>query len=250
MTVLVLGAAISDRARATRTREEFLAVVSHDMKSPLHAIRLSVGLLLRKAPPDDLRGYIGVIDRSSQRMDRLVRDLLDVRAIEAGRLRVEPRPHDAIELVAEAVQGAQASAAEKSQVLRAETRTDGVRVLCDRERILQVLSNLIDNAIKFTPKRGAVVVRAGRVGDAVLFWVTDTGAGVGQEQLPHIFDRYWQARAAARQGSGLGLFIAKRIVEAHGGRIWAESVLGSGSTFHFTVPVATGSPRGSRRLVC
>jgi signal transduction histidine kinase len=111
-------------------------------------------------------------------------------------------------------------------------------VLGDRGRLLQVLSNLVGNAIKFTPAGGRIRIGAEQRGDEVCFWVSDTGSGIVAEVMSHIFDRFWQARRTDRRGTGLGLFIAKALVEAHGGRIWVESAPGQGSTFYFTVSVA------------
>jgi len=110
------------------------------------------------------------------------------------------------------------------------------RVLADRSRIFQVFSNLVGNALKFTPKGGAIDVRGRLNGDEALFTIADTGAGIPPENLPHLFDRFWQARETRRAGAGLGLYIAKGIVEAHGGRLWVESKLGVGTTFFFTLP--------------
>jgi signal transduction histidine kinase len=116
---------------------------------------------------------------------------------------------------------------------------DNVDAVCDRERVLQVLGNLIGNAIKFTPERGAVQISAETFDDEVLFAVRDTGVGVSAKQLPHVFDRFWQATPKTRLGSGLGLTIAKGVVEALGGRIWVESRPGDGTTFFFTLPLAS-----------
>jgi signal transduction histidine kinase len=167
----------------------------------------------------------------------VIGDLLDVASIESGRLFVEPRREPVRSIIAEAITSCTAVAAEKT--LRIEQHvSEDLDAICDRERVLQVLGNLIGNAIKFTPDGGAVDVIAERFDDEVLFSVRDTGVGVSARQLPHVFDRFWQATPKARLGSGLGLTIAKGVVEALGGRIWLESRPGEGTTFYFTLPLA------------
>jgi signal transduction histidine kinase len=172
-------------------------------------------------------------------MLRLIGDLLDIAAIEASRLSMERRRHAADALVRDAVELEQAAATQKGLALESEVIGGGsFEVICDRERVLQIFSNLIGNAIKFTEAGGAVTVRAEPRGDDALFAVADTGSGIPPEQLPFIFDRFWQAGETARAGTGLGLTIAKGFVEAHGGKIWVESRLGAGTTFSFTLPLA------------
>jgi signal transduction histidine kinase len=125
----------------------------------------------------------------------------------------------------------------KGLQLKSELPTDLYAVFVDRHRILQVFANLIGNAIKFTPSGGTITVRAEQFEEDIQFSVEDTGPGIPKEEIPHLFDRFWQARKTARLGTGLGLFIVKGIVEGHGGRIWVESELGVGSRFHFTLPM-------------
>jgi signal transduction histidine kinase len=170
-------------------------------------------------------------------MVSLIDDLLDLAKIEAGRfaLRTQAEPVDAMLEDALALQRPLAEA--KGLALRFEVEPD-VRVLADRERLFRVLSNLVGNAIKFTPAGGRVLVRAGARGGDALFAVTDTGPGVAPEDIPRLFDRYWQAPKKTSEGSGLGLYIAKGIVEAHGGRIWAERADEGGAAFRFTLPLA------------
>jgi signal transduction histidine kinase len=175
-------------------------------------------------------------------MDRLISDLLDIASIDAGRLAVEPQPQSAASLLQEASELFQLLAAERSIRMSLDVPSDPLQVSADRERVLQVLSNLIGNALKFTPAGGSIQLRAQLEPAWVRLSVVDTGPGVPPEQLPHVFDRYWQAKRSGRLGIGLGLSIAKGIVEAHGGRIWAESVAGSGSSFHFTLAVADPTP--------
>jgi PAS domain S-box-containing protein len=226
---------------ARRTRENLLTIVSHDLRNPLSAIATTAGLLTKADPARDPSGksarFGSNILRAVQRMDRLILDLLDLAKIESGRLFMERQPHDAASLVRDSVEILAPLASSKGLLLTADVPSSDVSVFCDRERILQVLSNLIGNALKFTVEGGtiAVSVRDGE-GETTLA-VSDTGCGIEASQVPHIFDRYWQANGA-RDGIGLGLSIAKGIVEAHGGRIWVETELGRGTTFFFTLAKA------------
>ncbi len=169
-------------------------------------------------------------------MERLIRDLLDVARIDAGGLTIEPTEQDPARLVRDAVQLQQPLARKNSIELRAETPEALPTISADRDRLLQVFQNLIDNAIKFTPDQGEITVRAQAEPGNVRFAVHDTGSGVEPDELPHLFDRFWQARKTARGGAGLGLAISRGIVEAHGGRIQARSKLGAGTTISFTIP--------------
>ncbi|MGA9526155.1 MAG: ATP-binding protein, partial [Myxococcaceae bacterium] len=169
---------------------------------------------------------------------QMLADLLETASIEGGSLSVEPKRLELGLLVVEALEALQPLAASKSQHLESDLPAALPAVLADSSRIHQVLANLLGNAIKFTPEGGAIAVRATSSGGLVTISITDTGPGIAEDELPHIFDRFWQARRTAKLGSGLGLFIVKGIVEAHGGTIWVESKVGAGSTFHFTLPVA------------
>lgn len=237
-TPLVVAGAMSDRARAVRVRESFVATVSHDLKNPLAAIQMSAASLARHVPADVAEGrvqkHVQLVRRNVDRMVGLIGDLLDVSAIDAGRLSVEQRGEDAAVLINEVVDALQPLAAARKQTLRAG-RVDGGQILCDRKRVLQVLSNLIGNAIKFTNERGIITLEMRRAGGMARFSVEDTGIGIEPAHLRHIFERHWHAGPTYGGGTGLGLFIAKGIVEAHGGRLWAESRVGAGSTFHFTL---------------
>jgi signal transduction histidine kinase len=234
---------------ASSARDDLLAVVSHDLRNPLNVVSASAGMLKRQLHADDLpdkvRSTAAMIDRAVGRMDRLISDLLDVSQIEAKRLSIEPSEQDVSSLVSEAAEMLRPLAAQKSQIIEAEVDCDadpdarGSVVRCDRERILQVFANLGGNAVKFTAEGGSIAIRARTEGAAVVFAVTDTGPGITAEQLAHVFERYWRARSHRREGTGLGLSIAKAIVEAHGGIIRAESAIGVGSTFTFTLPLHT-----------
>ncbi len=222
--------------RASRAREDVLASVSHDLRNPLNAIHLAAEVL-RVEPGVSVEAarVIDRIERSVDRMNRLVRDLLDAAQIDAGRLRAEPRPEALRTIVEDVVDGFTGAAREKC--VRLATEVPALAVLCERDLVLRVLSNLIGNALKFTPAEGRIAVSAVERGEEVEIAVADTGPGIPADAMEHLFARYWQ-RGADRRGSGLGLYIARGIVEAHGGRIWVESELGAGTTFRFTLPRA------------
>ncbi len=231
-----------DAQRAVRAREELLAVVSHDLRNALNTILLGARAAERRASAGTdaaLSRNVDVIARAADRMSRLIRDLLDSAKIEAEGLSLRPQPESVRALVGDAREAARPLAEQKDVRLEADVAPALPPVRCDRERVLQVLSNLLGNAVKFTPQAGRVAVRAvGRHGASVLFAVEDTGPGIAPDVLPRIFERRWRADPTSPEGSGLGLYIAKGIVEAHGGRMWAESRVGEGSRFLFTLPVA------------
>jgi two-component system sensor histidine kinase/response regulator len=239
----VESARLNDEAqRATRAREDVLAVVAHDLRNPLSTILMS-SVFLQEPPGDDPflapRKLGERIHRSAARMETLIKDLLDLAAIEAGQLAVERQPHAALSLVNDAIEMMQPLAKAKGLVLsgRIEDGQDSL-VSCDRGRVLQVFSNLIGNAVKFTPAGESITVLGATEVNGFRLTVEDSGPGIPADQLPHIFDRYWQGRATDRRGVGLGLSITAGIVAAHGGRVWVDSQLGKGSAFHFTLPRA------------
>ena len=226
--------------RAVRLRDDVFAIVTHDLRSPLATILASAELMLRSGKdtvPEGLRKYALSIHRAGKRMQRLINDLLDAAAIETGHLTLQLGHHAANDLVSEAAELFRLEAAQRRITL--STRALGaIPILCDFDRVLQVFSNLIGNALKFTPGGGAIAVTASPQEDSVRFAVSDTGQGMPPEQLPHIFEQYWRGPERHRESSGLGLYIARGIVESHGGRIWVESLPGAGSTFSFTLPAA------------
>lgn len=235
---------LSERSRsddALATRDEFLGIVSHDLRNLLNVIGLNAHLISEKVLQDNhteqVCKYAQRIERAGARMDRLIGDLLDVSGIEAGALSVTPQDVDPSEVVAEAVNTFQAQAAAAGISLVAEIVPSSLRVAFDPARILQVLVNLVSNALKFTPANGKVVVHVERIGDQICFAVRDTGAGIPADKLEAVFGRFVQVTKNDRRGVGLGLYISRCIVQGHGGRIWAESKLGAGSAFHFTLPV-------------
>jgi signal transduction histidine kinase len=226
---------------AARARDEILAVISHDLRNPLNVVSMTAGLLDRDEPlePERRRRHVARIQRAVERMNALVRDLIDVAKIEAGRFVISRERHEVAPIVADAAELLKPLAAEKALSLELALAPDLSTALLDRERVRQVLSNLVGNAIKFTPAGGRLWVRAERAGDELRFAVRDTGPGIAAEHLARVFDRFSQAGRKAREGAGLGLAIARGIVEAHGGRIWAESPgPGRGSTFVLTLPPA------------
>ena len=227
--------------RATRAREDLLAVVSHDLRNPLNVILVNLDVLMMgpKVEEGGLQKRLRAIQRSADSMHRLIEDLLDTASIEAGKLSLESRRLEVEPLVTEALETLQPLAANKSVELSSELEGELPAIHGDARRLQQVLANLGGNAMKFTPEGGRITVRATHSDGTVTFSVSDTGPGIPLADLPHIFDRFWQARRTAGLGTGLGLSIAKGIVEAHGGRILVESKLGHGSTFRFTVPVAS-----------
>jgi len=231
---------------ATRTRDELIAAVSHDLKNPLATIVTTAELLARSEAPDEKRRrWVESLRKSADAMKHLIEDLLDIARIEAGRLTIEEQRCAVGALLAEALDLMQPLAQQKRLRIERQVPAQEVYVRCDRPRVLRVLSNLIGNSIKFTSEGGAITIRAELADREVRFSVTDTGSGIAADEVPHIFERFWQARKTARLGAGLGLAIAKGIVEAHGGQIWAQSGAGKGSTFFFTLPL--GDPEDPPR---
>jgi signal transduction histidine kinase len=247
-TVLVLGAVIAERADAIRRREELVAIVSHDLRSPLSVIRMATRALVKLldeggAADQPVAHAASVIDRSVERMNLLIRDLLDLAALQDGFLVLERKPHDAGALAGETAELMRPLAAEKSQTLSLEVPEAPVGVVCDRERLVQALSNLVGNALKFTPAGGAVTLSVERLEGEVSFTVADNGPGIPRDELPHVFERFWRTRqAGAAHAAGLGLSIVKGLAEAHGGSVTVESRVGAGSAFCLRLPTADRGP--------
>jgi signal transduction histidine kinase len=223
-----------------------LGVVAHDLRNPLSAILLHAGALKRHGPEPERRSQKPreAIHGAATRMNRLIQDLLDVAIVESGQLTIQPARLSARELIVSAADVQRPLASSSALELRVDVDRDVSDVWGDRDRLLQVFENLIGNAIKFTQAGGCVTVGATPSDQEVVFWVADTGTGIATEDLPRVFDRFWQATRAGRQGAGLGLPITKGIVEAHGGRIWVESTPGRGTTLFFTIPRALPEPDG------
>jgi signal transduction histidine kinase len=224
--------------RAVHARDEMLAIVTHDLRTPLSAIMTAAALQLSAATgdadPGRSRARAETIQRSAQHMNRLIRDLTDLGQIDAGSFAIEPASQDPALLVRHVVDALQPVAARQGSHIRVNVVDAIPGVVCDGDRVIQVLLNLASNAIKVGAPCVTIDVEA-RGSDA-LFTVSDTGPGIAAQDLPFMFDRYWRATATQYKGSGLGLPISKGIVEAHGGRIWVETQLGIGTQFFFTLP--------------
>ncbi|MEO5987570.1 MAG: HAMP domain-containing sensor histidine kinase [Candidatus Eisenbacteria bacterium] len=221
------------------SRDEFLAIVSHDVRDILAGIAMSTELLLHvptEAPAGE-RMHIEAkrIRRLTARMNRLIGDLLDVVSMESGKLNMEASPEDATRLLAETMENCQAASAAREIAMTCEAPKGRVPGTFDHDRILQVLANLVGNAIKFSDVGGSIALRLAPIAEGLQFTVRDSGRGIAPEDMEAIFERFSRAGQPGRRGLGLGLYIARYIVEAHGGRIWAESELGKGSAFHFTI---------------
>lgn len=221
---------------AVRVRDETLGIVSHDLRNPLTMIALSAGLL-EGAAPEQAAELLETIRTSARQMQRLIQDLLDVARMESSALSVAGDALDPAPLVREMCDSNAPIARQKSQRIVYELEASLPSICGDRDRLVQVFGNLISNAIKFTPEGGVVTVSAVRSQGVVEFVVRDTGPGIPEADLGHIFTPYWQAKKTAHLGAGLGLAIVRGIVEAHGGRVWAQNVAGGGAEFRFTVPV-------------
>lgn len=233
---------------ATKARENILAVVSHDLRNPLSVVRTNAALLQNLELPAKsaarVRKMVDGIQRAGERMSRLIADLLDLGSLESGRLRMELAPCAPADIVEEVLDAFTPLAEERE--LRLESRVDeGLPAIdCDRDRVLQALGNFVSNAVKVTASKGGIEIGASRRGDAVRFHVRDTGPGVDPEELPHVFDLYWRSERIRYKGIGLGLAIARRIVDAHAGTIDVESTPGEGACFSFTLPIRAARREG------
>ena len=222
---------------ALRCREEFGRVLAHDLRSPVNTISLAAASVLHDNPtPESIAKLREIIERSTTRMSLLIQDLLEAAVIErSGFLPINPQPHDCHAIGEEVCQFTLVHASAKTVHVTCDI-PDHATIHVDRIRILQVLSNLIDNALKFTPVGGRVVVREEPYGDHLRFSVFNEGPAIPELYQEKIFEPYFQAPGKAKGGAGLGLTIARRIVEQHGGAIWVESKEGEGTTFFFTIP--------------
>jgi two-component system phosphate regulon sensor histidine kinase PhoR len=230
----------SDRLRSDRMRRDFVANISHELRTPLASVRLLIETLLAGAQDEPevatrmLNQMLAEIDSITQ----LAQELLDLSLIEAGQMPMQITRTDLGEIAAEQIIHYEPLAQQKQIVVKNDVAED-VIVEVDRKMIGRVLGNLIHNAIKFTPDRGHITIGATPADGKIKVSIADTGSGIPQEDLPRIFERFYKVdRARGKSGTGLGLAIARHVVEAHGGRIWAESVEGKGATFYFTLPAA------------
>jgi len=223
---------------ATRARDDLLSIVAHDLRNPLNTISMAASFateMIESEQPQPVRRQLDIIDRTVEHMNRLIQDLLDASRVQTGQLTLERMPTAPQAIVNEAMDMLQPLAVHAGVRMEAACGADLPRLAVDRQRMVQVLSNLVGNALKFTPEGGRIDVRAALHEGGIRFTVSDTGTGIAADQIPLIFGRFYQSRSD-RRGLGLGLSIAKGIVEAHGGVIWAESVVGQGSTFGVDLP--------------
>jgi len=235
---------LTERARsdfAIANRDDFLGIVSHDLRNLLQGIVVSTDLLSMRAADDEAgrRMIAGVkrIERYAARMIRLIGDLVDVTSIDTGKLAVTPSRQDLCALVTETRATFEPVASAKGISLVSESAEPSILADFDYDRMMQVLANLLTNAIKFSPEGGKISIRVERAAGQALCWVADTGPGIPGDMLELVFERFWQAGTNDRRGLGLGLYISRCIIEAHGGTIWAESKAGEGSRLSFTLPI-------------
>jgi two-component system, OmpR family, phosphate regulon sensor histidine kinase PhoR len=242
---------ITDLRKLERVRRDFVANVSHEFKTPLTAIQGFAETLLAGAmdDPQNRIRFLQIILDHSRRLARLTDDLLELSRMDADRVDLELDRLSVSQFVQSCIETTQRSAAEKNLRVSVNLKTSLPDIAADRRRLAEVLQNLLDNAVQYTPSGGRITVSASSDGDEVEFSVSDTGIGIPKVDQPRIFERFYRvdvARSREVGGTGLGLSIAKHLVEAHGGRIWVESEVGQGSQFHFTVPVFQAQIAASR----
>jgi signal transduction histidine kinase len=235
-----LAAARDAAEGASRAREEILGIVAHDLRNPLNLVMVTAELFAENGLSEEKRHeLLGTLLRGARRMNRLIEDLLEVVRQESGRMRLKVEDASVASLIAQAAEMFLTPALEKGILLRIERVPPDLDVRADAERVVQVFSNLIGNALKFVPRGGTVVLNGERNGTEAVFSVADSGPGIAKEDLDRLFEKFWQRRRDDRRGVGLGLTIARGIVEAHGGHIWVESQVGLGATFYFTLPAVS-----------
>ena len=224
---------------AIKQREEILAVVSHDLKNPLTAILLSTQMLvkIKTQEQEKVERFIKKIHRLTEQMQRMISDLMDFTKIQTGELGVIKKRESPRAILENAFEMMNSQALEKDLVLSLQANVDLPEVECDRQRILQVLLNILGNAIKFTGPKGKIEISATRNDLEVIFTVHDSGTGIAEEELSKVFDRSWQGQKYRVGSVGLGLAIAKGIIESHGGKIWVESKIKIRNTFYFSLPI-------------
>lgn len=232
---------LKQERKMSQARKETVEVVSHDLKNPLGTIKMSLEMMLDELGEGplselDFKEGLKIAQRSTETMEILIRDLLDHAKIEAGQLTLEKKQCNISLLVQDLSERYSLLAQNKNISFMTKISNANLFAVCDPGRTEQVLSNLLGNAIKFTPHHGKVKFSVSSKGGDIFFIVEDSGRGISKEQLPHIFDRFWQVKETAKEGNGLGLAIAKAIIDAHKGNIWAESEKGKGSKFCFRLP--------------
>lgn len=228
--------------QVSKAEEELIRIVSHDLKNPLNSLRLNLQMLARQMNKKELndpriRKRVDTMERILDRAIHLIKELLDTAKLETGGVELRRQPIEVSLLMKESEMLFESLATEKGITLEFSCELGHEEVLdVDHERILQVISNLIGNALKFTPKGGKITVSYTRTDDGTCFCVQDTGPGIPKEKMDHLFEKYWKDDKTGQQNLGLGLTIAKGIIDAHGGRIWANSSEGHGTTFYFLLP--------------
>ena len=241
-----LESALTLAERSTRLRDDVLAVVAHDLRNPVHTILGAAEVIDVIDDGAQHERHVQMIQRAARQMERLISDLLDVASIENGTLSLRTGPVDFTHLVSDVQELFERQAREGKIDLRRDI-DPGIPVIAgDQDRLGQALSNMLSNAIKFTPQGGTVRLYVTRTENEVLVSVSDTGVGISRADLPHVFDRFWRSRETTTKGAGLGLSIARGIIDAHGGRMWAESELGVGTTVTFALPIAEPSTTDQR----
>jgi signal transduction histidine kinase len=223
------------------SRDEFLAIVSHDLRNPMGAVSSCANMLLddsafKSMEKDELKNWLEFIKRNVDSSLRLISDLLDVERFSQEKLELNLAKHDLSQLVQDSVDSVIYAAEAKKICLKFNADEVLGDIVCDRGRLMQVLSNLIGNALKFTPVSGAVTVHVSRLGNGAQISVQDTGPGIAEASVKNIFERFAQIGNKDRNGLGLGLYISRMLVEAHRGKLWVKSKVGEGSTFAFTIP--------------
>jgi two-component system phosphate regulon sensor histidine kinase PhoR len=241
-TVSQLQREHAELEKLERVRKDFVINVSHELRTPLASIQGYTETLIDGAinDPDNNMRFLGIIRHNAERLARLTEDLLTLSRIEQKRRKLEFEEQFANGLIHDAVEMLRPIAGKNDILMREEPAPEDTIVWCDSEAVSQVLSNLLDNAIKYTPAGGQITVGARPVGGAVEFFVRDTGIGIPEEDLPRLFERFYRvdkARSRELGGTGLGLSIVKHLVAAHNGSIRVESSVGHGSTFYFTLQV-------------
>src|SRR5262249_44402517 len=228
---------------ADRLKDEFVALISHDLRTPLTSITGYVELALEDELSEEVRGFLRVVSRNAERLLALVNDLLFVARLQAGELSLEAAEVDLGELVRDSVHSMEPRAAAKAIALTSAVEPVPL-VWADRGRILQVLDNLVSNAVKFTPQGGTVHVSLLRNGGSLVVEVTDSGIGISRQDQRGLFERFFRAENAVERqvpGTGLGLYISRVIADAHAGRLTVRSELGRGSTFRLELPLVRGA---------
>jgi len=235
---------ISKEVEAERVKNEFISTVSHELRTPMTSIKGYADLLFMQAAgpiTDGQRKFLTVIKSNADRLATLVNDLLDISRIETGRIRLNRQPNDTAKVIQDVVTALSKQADEKKLALSVKIKSALPLIYADRDRLTQILTNLVDNACRYTPEGGKITVSARRVADKVQVDIADSGIGISPEDQEKVFDRFYRADHPVVQetgGTGLGLAIVKSFVEMHGGTLWLKSELDKGSTFSFTMPIA------------